>query len=131
MKTASTFVLAPTERLAGIRKEKWTKPRGGRDVAYLVCDRLGQLEFLAQKMPLLCDAINRHVEAQAWAKVSVNGLYESVDRTDGRTGPWCKGRWRVKSVDLEAAVGEYERERASHERAVIVADQPACYAICA
>ena len=129
MKAASTFVLAPTERLTGIRKEKWTKPRGGRDVAYVVCDRLGELEFIAQKLPLLVAAINEHVGSEPWARVSVNGMYECVDRTDGRTGPWCKGRWRVKSVDLASAVDEYERERAAHDRAVIVADQPACYAI--
>jgi hypothetical protein len=131
MKPASTFVLAPSERLAAIRKEKYTKPRGGRDVAYLVCDRLGKLELIGQKLPLLVAAINANVGGEPWARVSVNGLWESVDRSDGRVGPWCKGRWRVKSVELEKACQEYEGERAAHETAVIVAGQPSCYAICA
>lgn len=131
MKSPSTFVLAASEKLAGIRKEKYTKPRSGRDIAYVVCDRLGRLEFIGQKLPLLAAAINQHVGDEQWARVSVNGLWECVDRCTGRTGPWCKGRWRVKSVDLERACEEYERERAAHDQAVIVAGQPSCYAICA
>ena len=130
MKAAAlTFVLAPSETLAGIRKEPYTKPRGGRNIAYVVCDRLGKLSLIGQKLPLLVAAINESVDGEPWAKVSVNGLWESVDRTDGRTGPWCKGRWRVKSVELERACQEYEGERATHERALIVAGQPSCYAI--
>ena len=131
MKVASTFVLAPSERLAGIRKEKYTKPHGGKAIAYIISDRLGELEFLGQKLERLCSAINQHVGDEQWARVSVNGLWESIDRTTGRTGPWCKGRWRVTSVELERACEEYERERTRHIQSMIVADQPSCYAICA
>ena len=129
MKSATTFEISKAERLAGITKEKWTKPRSGRMIAYVVRDRLGQHVFLGQKLPQLCEAINERVRGEPWARVSANGLWESVDRIDGRTGPWCKGRWRVCSVDLEHACEEYERARLAHERAVVVAEQPACYAI--
>ena len=100
-----------------------------KDIAYVVSDRLGQLEFLAQKLTLLAEAINQEVEQEAWARVSVNGLWESsTGRTTGRAGPWFKGRWRVQCLDLERAIEAYERERSAHARAVIVG-QPACYAI--
>ena len=125
----STLVLAPSETLAAIRKEKYTKPRGGRNIAYVVCDRLGKLSLIGQKLPLLAAAINDSVGDEVWARVSVNGLWESVDRSDGRAGPWCKGRWRVKSVELERACQEYEKERASHERAVVMTREPSCYVI--
>ena len=128
---ATSLVLAENERLTGIRKERYTKPRDGRDVAYLVCDRLGQVGFLAQKLRPLVQVINQHVETEAWARVSVNGLWESIDRTDGKVGPWVKGRWKVRSVDLERAVDGFEQERAVHNRAVIVADSTSCYAITA
>ena len=125
----TTFALAASEHLAGIRKEKYTKPRGGRNIAYVVSDRLGKLELIGQKLPHIAAAINESVAGEPWARVSVNALWESVDRREGRAGPWCKGRWRVKSVELERACQEYESERAAHERAVIVAGQPSCYAI--
>ena len=82
-------------------------------------------------LPTISHAINQYVGDEQWARVSVNGLWESIDREDGRTGPWCKGRWRVKSVDLERACDEYERERAAHDQAMVVAAQPSCYAISA
>ena len=127
--STSTFMLSPTERLTGIRRERYTKPRSGRDIAYVVCDRLGQMEFIGQKIPLLVAAINEAVGEGQYARVSVNGLWESVDRTDGRAGPWCKGRWRVRAVSLEHACEEFERERVAHDRAAVVAGQPSRYAI--
>lgn len=130
MKCAKTFTLQPSEKLAGIRKEKWTKPRDGKDVAYVVVDRLGQCEFIGQKIPLLVDAINEQA-SEPCARVSINGLWVSVDKTDGYAGPWCKGRWRVRSVELDAACEEYERARPHHQKAIIVADQPSCYVVCA
>ena len=62
--TALTFVLAPSETLAGIRKEPYTKPRGGRNIAYVVCDRLGKLSLIGQKLPLLVAAINESVDGE-------------------------------------------------------------------
>ena len=130
MKTmGSVVVLSPSEKLASIQKEKYTKPRDGRDIAYVVSDRLGQLEFLGQKLPLLAEAINKEVGQEAWARVSVTALWESADRKGVRAGPWCKGRWRVQCFELERAVEAYEKERSAHLRSVIVAGQPSCYAI--
>ena len=85
MTAASAFLLAPTERLVGIRKEKYTKPRGGRDIAYVVCDRLGRLELIGQKLPLLVQAINQHVEAgEPWGDPLRTRLAERPIR--GATG---------------------------------------------
>ena len=133
--TPTTFVLEPSQRLARIEREKWTKPHAGQDVVYIVSDRLGQVgPFLGQKLPPLVAVINGLVDDAPWARVSVNALYDCVDRVDGRSGPYCKGRWRVTRVALDRACEAYAEARGAHEhvlaRATVVADQPACYAIC-
>jgi hypothetical protein len=121
--------LTPTERLTAVTKEKWTKKSSGSDVAYIVQDRLGHWQFIGQKLPYIRAAINEHATRdEPWARVSVNGLWESVDREDGRVGPFVKGRWKVRKADLHDAREMFERGRARHEMAIVVGN-PDCYAV--
>ena len=123
------FTLDKGETLVGVRKERYTKPRAGRSAAFLVQDRLGKWTLVAQKLPLLADAINQHVAGDHSARVSTNGLWESVDRVGVRTGPWLKGRWLVKSVPLESVNHAFEQARRAHERCVVVADDFDCWSV--
>lgn len=123
------FTLDKSDVLVGVSKERHTKPRAGRLKAFLVVDRTGQCCLIAQKLPLLAAAINRHVAVDHSARVSVNGLWESIDRVGARTGPWLKGRWLVKSVDIECAISAFEQTRREHEQCIVVADDFDCWSV--
>ena len=129
MKGATTRVLATSERLASVRKEPFAKRRNSTPVCYLVIDRCGEWTLMGQKIPLLSAWINDHVASEAWSRVSTTGLWGNCDVTDGRTGGWHKGRWRIKSVELDAATSEFESVRVGSKRAALIANEPSCYAI--
>jgi len=122
------IILERHEKLTGIMKEKYTKPRHGRAFAYVVGDRLGRLSFLGQKLPLICKVINSAVHDPV-SKVSLNGMWQTADRVEGRAGPYCKGRWMVRRVDLDDVCEEYAREQAMHEKAIVVCDEIPCYRV--
>ena len=131
MGPVATFYLTPTERLTAVAREKWTKRSScGSSVAYIVQDRLGHWQFIGQKLPSIRAAINEHATRQEpWTRVSVNGLWESVDREeDGPSVPFVKGRWKVRKADLHDAREMFERGRARHEMAIVVGN-PACYSV--
>ena len=128
MRAPGLIVLERHERLAGVRKEPYTKPRHGRAFAYVVADRLGRWSFVGQKLPLICRVINHTVDDPT-SRVSLNGMWHTADRVDGRAGAYCKGRWRVRRVDLDDVVHEYAAEQAAHERAVVCADDLPCYRV--
>ena len=126
MKCASAMVLSSTQRLSRAHAKGVTK----RDVAYLVFDRQREWAIFATSLPKLARFINDNLSSgQAWDRVSVTGLFESLNREDGRHGGWHKGRWRVMSVDLESASDTFEAVRKDHELAAVIG-APACYQVC-
>lgn len=129
MRTATTRVLAPAERLAAVRKEPFAKRRKQNAVCYMVIDRQGEWTLLGQKIKALSAAINQHVADEAWARVSTTGLWGSCDVTDSRIGGWHKGRWRIRSISLDSATAEFEAQRAASKQSAVVAHEPSCYAI--
>ena len=80
MKQGSTVVLAPSERLAGVRKEWHTRKQRGKDVAYLAIDRLGEFTVITQKLPLLSQWINEQAESKG-SRISTTALYVGADRS--------------------------------------------------
>ena len=127
-----TMYLDPSQHLAGVRKERYTRKKDGKDICYLVLDRFGKIALISQKLPAVTDFINTHVVRQdePWTRVNTVGLWEILDRTGGRVGGWHKGRFRVMSVDLESAPERFEEARREHEQAAVIG-APACYQVSA
>ena len=120
-----------SKRLAGITKEWHTRRRNGRDVAYVAVSRDKSWALLTQKLPLLTQFINENLtNGEPWSRVTTNGLWENIDRTDGRNGGHHKGLWRVTSVELDAACDAFEDMRGAFANAAVVASQPECYSVC-
>lgn len=128
--TPAIFLLQPSQQLTGVWREPYTKRRHGRAFGYLVGDRLGRWNFVGQKLPLICKTINEYPGAHdAMSKVSLNGLWQAADRIDGRAGPYCRGRWTVRRVDLDDVCAELEKERQMHACSVVCADELTCYQV--
>ena len=125
----SAVVLQPTQKLSGVRKEFHTRKQQGRNVCYVATDRLGEWLFLTQKLPLLTAWINETLGDEPSQRVSTTALYEGVDRgkNASRVGEWVKGRWCVRTVDIERASEEFESARKGMARAAVVAAEPGCY----
>lgn len=122
---STTFVLLPHQHITEVRKDRAAK----KDVVYLVTTRSKDWIVLAQSIPLLCKWINVNLSnGEPWDKVSVTGLFESLDRTDGRYGGWHKGRFRIQSVPLQECACRFEEARSDYKRAAVVAGSPESYA---
>ena len=118
MKCISAAELHSKQRLTRVYKDVHAK----RDVAYLVEDRQREWVILCQSLPLLARWINENVSSGCtWERVSVTGLFENIDRTDGRHGGWHKGRYRVRRVPLAQSSAEFEAMRKECTHAVVVA----------
>ena len=129
---ATGLVLSPNEKLTGVRKERHAKlkRRCDRPVAYLVIDKLGEWTLLGQKLSSISMYINQHIADASYDRVTKNGLWSNVDRSDGRVGGWHKGRWRIAAVDLDRASDVFETKRVASVKAAIIAAEPSAYAIC-
>ena len=123
--------LKPSQRLAGVQKERHARKRDGKDIAYVIFDRCGKIALLTQKLPAVTEFINTHLVSpdEPWAKVNTVGLWEILNQTGGRVGGWHKGRWRVQTVDLESATATFEAMRRDHESAAVIG-VPTCYQVC-
>ena len=128
MKAGSVLLLEPTQRLAGVKKEWHTRKQHGREVCYVASDRMNQWLLITQKLPLLAAHINSLADGPA-DLVSTTALYDGADRreTASRVGSLIKGRWSVKTVDLERATEVFESARTGNVQAACVASEPACY----
>ena len=127
----STVMLQPSQRLTGVHKEWHTRKQRGKDVAYIVSDRLGEYALITQKLPLLTQFINERADHKG-ARISTTALYVGADRSkESRDGAYIKGRWKLQTVmDLKEATKEFERARKENVHSVIVGE-PACYVVCA
>ena len=92
----------------------------------------GPFGFLSRRVPLLTEWINERAEGPG-ARVSTTTLYEGADRGENasRVGSWIKGRWCLKTVDLEEASAAFESACQGIRRAAVVSAEPACYVLCA
>jgi len=109
--------LNPHERLGALAKDAHAK----KDVAYMLEDRSHEWAVLAQSLPLLAQFVNECVSnGERCERLSVTGLFENLNRRDGASGGWVKGRYRVTSVSRNAAVAEFEAIRHVHNHAAIV-----------
>lgn len=117
-----TTYLKPSERITGIQKEHHVRSKDGKVVCFLLLDRYKKVIILTQKLTAACDFINKNIvqHEEKWAKVNLNGLFENLDRTDGRAGGYHKGRWRVISVKIEEACAKFDEARKEYEIAAVV-----------
>ena len=105
------------ERLTGVLpKDAHSKV----DLAYLLVDRQNEWTVLSQSLPLMAKWVNKNVSnGQRWDRVTVTGLFENLNREDGSSGGWHKGRYRVSSVSRQAACDAFNSVRSSHKHAAI------------
>ena len=117
MKCTST-VLSPKQRLACVRKEA----HNTKGVVYICVDRNNEWAILCQSLPKLAKWINENLSnGEVWDRVSVTGLFESMNRTDSRNGGWHKGRFRVQSIPLDRSEEIFESVRQQCSKAAVVA----------
>ena len=129
---AETMYLDKSQHLAVIRKERHTRTKkDGKDICYLIIDRMGKIALCSQKLTAVTEFINTNLvhPDEPWTRVNVVGMWEILNQTGGRVGGWHKGRFRVMSVDLESAPEKFEEARREHEQAVVIG-VPACYQVC-
>ena len=121
---ASVLVLPRTQRLTTVGRDYHAK----RKVVYLVEERSGLILLLGQSLPRIVDYINTYLSSgDHWDRATVTGIFESIDRTDGRNGGWHKGRFRTRAVPIEEASDAFEAARADFETAAIVTGKPTLY----
>lgn len=108
------------ERLLAIRREPYSRKHNGQLVQWIVADKYGQLLLSSGKLSAVQSYINAHVEAPH-DRVHLSGLFESMERTKGRTGGWYLNRWMVSTAPLDDAARVLEKMRPEYERVVLVA----------
>ena len=105
--TKETMPLRPNERLAAISKEYHTRKKQ----FYIAEDKLRDFLICSQRLSDLVEQINSIV-AHKPDQVSLTGLYQILTGQDGgRVGGWTKHRWKIRSVDLNAAPQAFEEVR--------------------
>ena len=120
---AAALKLTPRQHLTTVYQD-----RSAKGLVYLVLSRDNEWLLMAQSLPMLSKFLNSRLSnGQAYDTVSVTSLHDNLNRTDGRSGGFCKGRWRVRTVPLEECVSEFERYRADFENAVVIAADPRVY----
>ena len=121
---AATLVLSPQQRLTRVSQD-----RSAKGLVYIVCSRDSKFLLLCQSLPLLCRFINSRLSNEACDSVSITSFHDNLNRVDGRNGGYVSGRWRIRTLPLAEAGGEFERERSSFENAVVIASDPRMYAV--
>ena len=121
---ASTMLLDSSTRLVRVHRDFASK----KDIVYLVVDRSREWVILCQSLPLVVKWINENISnGDSWDRVTVTGLFESLNRTDGRNGGWHKGRFRVCSVPLTQSRDVFEGVRTNYANAAVVSGMPNRY----
>jgi hypothetical protein len=104
-------VVGDNEKLLSLTRDRHQRTHNGEYVMWCVVDRF-------QKLPMLCSGklsavqtyINDHAQTMH-DHVHLSGLYSSVDRKDGRTGGFYRGRFAVEVVRLDEAAAFVEKMR--------------------
>ena len=102
--------------------------RSAKGLVYLVLSRDNVWLLLGQSLPLLCRFLNNHLSnGQQYDNVSVTSLHDNINRQSGRSGGYCKGKWRVRTVSLDECASEFERQRIDFEHFAVIAANPMAY----
>ena len=117
--------ITPEERVVAISREPYARKHQGEAVQWFIEDKHGQLLLSGGKLSHLQSYINAHVEAPH-DKVHLSGLYETMRRTDGRTGGWYQRRWMVSTAPIDDAATVMEKLRPGYQHVVMVGP-PAAY----
>tara|TARA_B110001452_G_C14904155_1_gene316018 strand:- start:57 stop:449 length:393 start_codon:yes stop_codon:yes gene_type:complete len=114
----SAILIGEKQRLHGsLPKDRYAK----KDVAYIVIDRAQGWVVLSQSLPLMTKWLNSNLSSgEKWDTVSTTGLFENMNRTDGRHGGFHKGRFRIISVPLAKSREVFETLRKGKEKSAIV-----------
>jgi hypothetical protein len=118
--------IKPEERVVDIRRERYSRKHNGDVVQWFVEDKHGKILLSSGKLSALQHYINaQHVEA-LHDRVHLSGLFETMMRTEGRTGGWYLNRWLVSTTPITDAAAVLEKLRRDYQRVVMVAP-PAVY----
>ena len=120
MKVPAASLVGPGERIVAIGKEAHARRRDGELVQYFITDKYGQVLLSSGKLSSLQMYINNHLATERHDRVHLGGLYESMGRSDSRTGGYYQHRWKVSCTPLEDAVQVLEKLRPGFERVVLV-----------
>ena len=83
-----------------------------KGLCYIAYDRQTDSVLLAQSLALLVLYINNVLSCgERWDNVSVTGLFDNCDFHNGRSGGWCKGRYRIISRELKHSKDVFEGMR--------------------
>ena len=88
---AEAIYLNRSQHLIGIRKERHTRgKKDGKDMCYLILDRMGKIALCSQKLTAVSEFINSNLinPDEPWTKVNAVGLWEILNQTGGRVGGW-------------------------------------------
>ena len=121
MKAAS--LVGPNERVVTIGKEPHARRHHGELVQWFITDKYGQLLLSSGKLSALQQYINAHLATERHDRVHLGGLYESMGRSDARTGGYYQHRWKVSCTPLKDAVQVLEKLRPGFERVVLVGSE--------
>ena len=119
---AAALVLHPQQRLTRVSPD-----RSAKGLVYIVRSRDSEWLLLCQSLPLLCRFVNGRLASEACDHVSVTSFHDNLNRTDGRHGGYVSGRWRARTLPMEEASAQFERERSSFEHAAIIASDTRMY----
>ena len=120
----TVYSLGSSQHLASVAKDYHAK----KDVVYLMMCRNHDYLVMTQSLPLLAKWVNDNLSCgEQWDRVTVTGLHNCLNCTDGRNGGWHKGRFRVRTLPLATSRDEFEAAREGFSKAVIVAGMPRRY----
>ena len=119
----ATDMVRPNERLVAIGKEPHARRRHGKLVQWFVTDKYCQILLSSGKLSSLQTYINAHLVEERHDRVNMSGMYESMGRSDARTGGYYQHRWKVSCTPIEDATHVFEKLRPGFETAVLVGTQ--------
>ena len=116
-------VIRSDEIIRAIKKEPHARRHGGEHVQWFIADKHGRLLLSSGKLSALQAYINAHLAKEKHDRVNIGGLYESMGRSDPRTGGYYQHRWKVTRARLEEAATVFEKLRHGFEQAVLVGSE--------
>ena len=116
-------VIRPDERIRAIKKEPHARRFDGKHVQWFVADKHGRLLLSSGKLSALQAYINANLAKERHDRVNIGGMYESMGRSDPRTGGYYQHRWKVSRAPLEEAADVFEKMRPGFDQAVVVGSE--------
>ena len=116
-------VIRPDERIRAIKKERHARRYAGDHVQWFIADKHGRLLLSSGKLSALQAYTNAHLAREKHDRVNISGLYESMGRSDPRTGGYYKNRWKVSRALLEDAADVFMKLRPGFDRVVVVGSE--------